>query len=83
MKPWREKTPVLCIYEVVGRDYSRTVRLMESVMIEVEFSDQILAAFEAAMKRRQECWTIRNSTGPRPVEWTLVRYMTPTGEPNF
>ncbi len=80
---YRQKTPVLCFYEYVGRRNGNTVRLTDSVMVEVEFSDQIPAAFEGAMKRRYRNWDAANAVGPQPLGWTLLRYQTATGVANF
>jgi hypothetical protein len=80
---WRDKTLVLCFYEYVGREYGRTVRRLDSVMVEVEFSDQVLPAFEVAMKRRQALWRPNATVGPQPMEWTLLRYQTASGVANF
>ena len=78
-KAYRGKTRVLCFFEYLGRDERGTRRLTDSLMVEVEFSDQIEASFELAMKRRVATWGV----GPRPMEWTLLRYLTARGEQRF
>ena len=78
-RAYREKTPVLCIFEYVGRDERGTRRLTDSLMVEVEFSDQIEDEFERAVRRRMQTWGV----GPRPMEWTLLKYLTPNGERTF
>lgn len=78
-RAYREKTRVLCIFEYLGRDERGTRRLRDSLMLEVEFADQIETGFEAEMKRRVPTWPV----GPRPLEWTLLKYLTPSGERTF
>jgi hypothetical protein len=80
---YREKTPVLCIYEYTGRQYGSTKRHIDSIMITVEFSDQILDEFERVMRKRVLLWHPDRNVGPCPVEWSLVSYQTPKGEANF
>lgn len=77
---YRQKTPVLCVYERTVKEVGSTRRVLDSVMVEVEFSDQIKTAFERRM------WEIISSgrhVGPRPLEWRLVSYLTPDGRRNF
>ena len=77
---YREKVPVLCIYERTVREPTGTKRILDGVMVEVEFSDQIKTAFERRM------WEMVNSgrhVGVRPLEWKLVSYLTPDGRKNF
>jgi hypothetical protein len=70
-KPWREKTLVLCFYEYVGRWREQTRRFQDSVMIEVEFPDQIEGTFDRVMRDRHANWTVGRFSGYRPLEWYL------------
>jgi hypothetical protein len=74
-------TPVLCIYDylgVEGEDRGRPCWYSGSIMVEVrsETRDEVLAAFERAMKHRRathQPWDI----GPRPQQWRLKSVLTP------
>lgn len=78
-----EGIPVLCFFDCIGRDGGRTVRFTDSVMIEVEFSDEIIWEFERVMRRRAAAWTSAHAATPKPLEWTLLKYMTPDGREKF
>lgn len=69
-----KKTLVLCIFEWVRRERNSTISGTEGVMVEVEYSDQVHEAFDAAMHRRK---ILRNL--PPFHEYFFVRYLTPLG----
>lgn len=77
---WRTKRLVLCFYEYVGRDVNRTTRLTDSVMIKVEFTDQIIDEFERVMRQYKQKWAYGISPGPFPLEWKLLRYLPEHGQ---
>jgi len=79
---YRLKTPVLCFYEHYTYRGGSTVRGTDAIAVEVEFSDQIIEAFEAAMKKKVARWR-EVSWGLPPFVWKLLRYQTPTGVANF
>lgn len=81
-RPWREKRPVLCFYEYVGRVGNSTVTVSDTVMIKVEFDDQIEETFEKEMKQRFARWT-PSRIGPRPLEWTLLKWLKQDGTTGF
>lgn len=70
--PWREKTLVLCFYEYVGHRHGQTRRFQDSVMIQVEFVDQIEETFDRVMRDKHNHWSPLRTSGPRPLEWHLV-----------
>lgn len=81
-KPWRDKTPVLCWFEYEAAHAGSIEKFKETIVIKVEFSDQIPAALDAAIKERRKNWREFYS-GPVPMAWTLLKYLPKHGKQNF
>lgn len=70
---WRDKTKVLCIFRYTARVNGSTVEFDDSLMIEVEFADQILETFEKTIAlRRRNGWAV----GPMPQSWELTGWVS-------
>jgi hypothetical protein len=81
-QPWRSKQKVLCLFEAVLRCGNSTRTVRDSVMISVEFSDQIEPAFDEAVREM-----IARPNGPwpgaKPLTWALKRYIPEGGKETF
>lgn len=77
LKPYREKTPVLCIYEWVGVDSGISRKRTSSLMVEVEFPDQVEDEFHRQIRLRY--FNHSRQRGPRMIDWTLISVLTPKG----
>lgn len=74
MTAYRQKQKVLCLYEAKIRTGNSTRSVQDSVMVEVEFSDQIADAFKKST---------RQSIGRNVIDVELVKYIPECGRQNF
>lgn len=75
---YREKTLVLCIYRYLTKDHRGSVWVDDSIVIKVEFSDQILDAFiEKIGEMKRRAWT------PAMLDVELLSYRPSNGLEKF
>ncbi len=75
-KTYREKSLVLCLFDYWSKFSGGTQTVSDSIMVEVEFLDQVPAAFQTAVARQKRIgWPV----GPMPCHWELTGYTTKSG----
>lgn len=69
---WHARTKVLCLFRYWGFEKGESIAFDDAIMIEVDFKDQVAAAFDEAIGRaRRRGWAV----GPAPTRWMLTGYL--------
>ncbi len=73
VKGWKCRNKVLCLFRYWGLSITGdTLPFDDSIMVEVDFLDQVVSAFnDAIAKRRRRGWGV----GPPPTRWLLTGYV--------
>lgn len=80
LKPYREKTPVLCIFEMLVVEHGITLKRKSSLMVQVEFPDQVEDEFHRQVRERYFKHAEGRSGGRmRLLDWQLLKVLTPNG----
>lgn len=84
-EPALAKTRVLCRYSYVGWDPEdgKSYVYEDAVVVEVQSSDEIEAAFGRAVKARRRTFEPGFHVGARPSQWELLSYWPENGLSHF
>lgn len=78
----KRRVKVLCFYKYWARVYGSTQEHTDSIMIDVERSDEIRSRFEEQMRIRVSMWT-SEFVGPRPQCYRIQGWMAENGRRVF
>ncbi len=74
---------VLCVFSYYARVPTGTKRYVDSIMVEVQHSSQVIAAFLDAMEEYRADWNPNDCVNPRPTSVKLESYMPEHGRQRF
>ena len=79
----RRSVKVLCFYRAWARVRGSTVQWTDSIMIDVEKSDEIESRFRSEMKIRFHGPRLGCQVGPTPSTFELLSFLTENGRESF